>query len=567
MTIKFIHCLAGFLLSPVLCLADTGHRPVRTDSVSFHPSWDKSGHIPSARDSIRPDSSTLLYIGEKAETSRVPGGDGKNSQPSGMSTDFTLSGLPWIIAGAALRGQRTNIRSLRQKFQYNFHSPVDNYLQYSPLLLTTGLKAAGVEGRSSWGRYAVSAAASYAVMALLVNSIKYAAREQRPDGSTRNSFPSGHTATAFAAATILHKEYGLTRSPWYSIGGYMMATATGCMRVLNNRHWVSDTFAGAGIGILSTELGYTLADLLFRQQGLRRPDRTAGSVFGSRPSFFSIQTGVGLGGQRLDILLGNEVLQDDYEEENARGLKLSHALSVSSEGAYFFNRYLGIGGRARVVSRAVKNLDDFTKQSLYDFSKTFPDLDGFMDDYELTVQSDHLAEFSLSGGLYFNLPLTSRISLGTKLLFGRSYMRDVDIDARVRGHRRDLDFSYEVYKGKRRITCEVLGERKDNGDVYDCSWDYLTVMGNKAFTIGTGLSVNFSYKSLTAWRIFLDYDYSHRNYTIVYDPMHFLEAAARNVTFNGSPVSSVERYVKPNVTSLKRGLSQTVLGAAFSITF
>lgn len=210
-----------------------------------------------------------------------------------MSTDFTLSGLPWIIAGAALRGQRTNIRSLRQKFQYNFHSPVDNYLQYSPLLLTTGLKAAGVEGRSSWGRYAVSAAASYAVMALLVNSIKYAAREQRPDGSTRNSFPSGHTATAFAAATILHKEYGLTRSPWYSIGGYMMATATGCMRVLNNRHWVSDTFAGAGIGILSTELGYTLADLLFRQQGLRCPtgQQALSSAAGLRSSAYRPEWG------------------------------------------------------------------------------------------------------------------------------------------------------------------------------------------------------------------------------------------------------------------------------------
>lgn len=516
---------------------------------------------------MRPDSSTLLYTGTKADPFRASEGNEKHCPAPSPGTDFTFSGFPWIIAGAALRGQRTNIRSLRQKFQYNFHSPADNYLQYSPLLLTTGLKAAGVEGRSTWGRYAVSAAASYAVMALLVNSIKYTAREQRPDGSTRNSFPSGHTATAFAAATILHKEYGLTRSPWYSIGGYMMATATGCMRVLNNRHWVSDTFAGAGIGILSTELGYTLADLLFRQHGLRRPDRTAEPVSSSRPSFFSIQTGVGLGKQQLDILLGNEVLQDDYEEENVRGLKLSHALSVSSEGAYFINRHIGIGGRLRVVSRAVKNLDDFTKQSLYEFSKTFPDLDGFMDEYALTVQSNHLAEFSLSGGLYFNLPLTSRISLGSKLLFGRSYMRDVDIDARVRGHQRDMDFSYEADKGKRRITCEVLGERKDNGDVYDCSWDYLTVMGNKAFTIGTGLSVNFSYKSLTAWRIFLDYDYSYRNYTIVYDPMHFLKAAARNVTFNGSPVSSVERYVKPNVASLKRGLAQTVLGAAFSITF
>ena len=567
MTIKFIHCLAGCFLPPVLCLAGAGHCPVPPDSVSFHPTGDKSDHILSAGDSMRPDSSTLLYTGTKAAPLRASEGNEKHCPAPSPGTDFTFSGFPWIIAGAALRGQRTNIRSLRQKFQYNFHSPADNYLQYSPLLLTTGLKAAGVEGRSTWGRYAVSAAASYAVMALLVNSIKYTAREQRPDGSTRNSFPSGHTATAFAAATILHKEYGLTRSPWYSIGGYMMATATGCMRVLNNRHWVSDTFAGAGIGILSAELGYTLADLLFRQHGLRRPDRTAEPVSSSRPSFFSIQTGVGLGKQQLDILLGNEVLQDDYEEENVRGLKLSHALSVSSEGAYFINRHIGVGGRLRVVSRAVKNLDDFTKQSLYEFSKTFPDLDGFMDEYALTVQSNHLAEFSLSGGLYFNLPLTSRISLGSKLLFGRSYMRDVDIDARVRGRQRDLDFSYEADKGKRRITCEVLGQREDNGDVYDCSWDYLTVMGNKAFTIGTGLSVNFSYKSLTAWRIFLDYDYSYRNYTIVYDPMHFLKAAARNVTFNGSPVSSVERYVKPNVASLKRGLAQTVLGAAFSITF
>lgn len=567
MTIKFIHCLAGCFLPPVLCLAGAGHCPVPPDSVSFHPTGDKSGHILSAGDSMRPDSSTLLYAGTKAAPLRASEGNEKHCPAPSPGTDFTFSGFPWIIAGAALRGQRTNIRSLRQKFQYNFHSPADNYLQYSPLLLTTGLKAAGVEGRSTWGRYAVSAAASYAVMALLVNSIKYTAREQRPDGSTRNSFPSGHTATAFAAATILHKEYGLTQSPWYSIGGYMMATATGCMRVLNNRHWVSDTFAGAGIGILSAELGYTLADLLFRQHGLRRPDRTAEPVSSSRPSFFSIQTGVGLGKQQLDILLGNEVLQDDYEEENVRGLKLSHALSVSSEGAYFINRHIGVGGRLRVVSRAVKNLDDFTKQSLYEFSKTFPDLDGFMDEYALTVQSNHLAEFSLSGGLYFNLPLTSRISLGSKLLFGRSYMRDVDIDARVRGHQRDMDFSYEADKGKRRITCEVLGQREDNGDVYDCSWDYLTVMGNKAFTIGTGLSVNFSYKSLTAWRIFLDYDYSYRNYTIVYDPMHFLKAAARNMTFNGSPVSSVERYVKPNVASLKRGLAQTVLGAAFSITF
>ncbi len=104
-------------------------------------------------------------------------------------------------------------------------------------------------------------------MAVGVNSLKYSCRVMRPDGSSRNSFPSGHTATAFMTATMLHKEYGHL-SPWYSIGGYTVATLTGVTRQLNNRHWMSDIMVGAGIGILATELGYFLADLIFRDKGL-----------------------------------------------------------------------------------------------------------------------------------------------------------------------------------------------------------------------------------------------------------------------------------------------------------
>ena len=109
-------------------------------------------------------------------------------------------------------------------------------------------------------------------MAGLVNGIKYTAKEMRPDGSTRNAWPSGHTATAFLAATILHKEYGMTRSPWFSVGAYTLATATGVMRVLNNRHWISDVLSGAGIGILSVELGYGMCDLLFKGRGVLHND-------------------------------------------------------------------------------------------------------------------------------------------------------------------------------------------------------------------------------------------------------------------------------------------------------
>ena len=125
------------------------------------------------------------------------------------------------------------------------------------------MKLAGVKGRSSWKELAVSNAFSAALMAGAVNTLKYTVREMRPDNTTANSFPSGHTATAFMCATILHKEYGHL-SPWYSVGGYMLAGLTGVTRQLNNRHWVGDVLVGAGIGIIATDLGYFLSDLIFK---------------------------------------------------------------------------------------------------------------------------------------------------------------------------------------------------------------------------------------------------------------------------------------------------------------
>jgi len=77
----------------------------------------------------------------------------------------------------------------------------------------------------------------------------------RPDTGAPDSFPSGHTAQAFAAATFMHKEYG-KQNIWYSIGAYSLATGIGAFRIMNNRHWVSDVLVGAGIGIFSTNMAY-----------------------------------------------------------------------------------------------------------------------------------------------------------------------------------------------------------------------------------------------------------------------------------------------------------------------
>ena len=154
---------------------------------------------------------------------------------------MTFVAVPLILGGAVVSLYDTDFRRLRNGYVRSFHHDYDDYLQYAPAALLVGMKVCGVESRSSWGRMLVSDAFSAGLMAAAVNSLKYSFRVMRPDGSTRNSFPSGHTATAFMTATMLHKEYG-HRSPWYSIGGYTLATLTGVTRQLNNRHWIATSW-------------------------------------------------------------------------------------------------------------------------------------------------------------------------------------------------------------------------------------------------------------------------------------------------------------------------------------
>ncbi|MGN0224714.1 MAG: phosphatase PAP2 family protein, partial [Prevotella sp.] len=60
-------------------------------------------------------------------------------------------------------------------------------------------------------------------------------------------------------------------SPWIGVAGYAVAAGTGFFRMYNNRHWLTDVIAGAGIGILSVEAAYWLYPLvtktLFHSRG------------------------------------------------------------------------------------------------------------------------------------------------------------------------------------------------------------------------------------------------------------------------------------------------------------
>lgn len=132
---------------------------------------------------------------------------------------------------------------------------VDDLTQWAPAAAVFTLDAFRVRGENSFRDQSSILLTSYVIMSASVLSLKSITKVERPDGTSKNSFPSGHTATAFAGAEFLWQEYR-NKSIWYGIAGYAVATGTGIFRVYNNRHWITDVVAGAGIGIISTKIAY-----------------------------------------------------------------------------------------------------------------------------------------------------------------------------------------------------------------------------------------------------------------------------------------------------------------------
>lgn len=165
-----------------------------------------------------------------------------------------------IHAGMALNGSGRNafkheIVEERNEHWPGFRTYIDDYLQFSPVFIAYGLDAFGVpSGTDIQNRTAILLKGEITVLGV-THFLKHTTGIQRPDGSGFSSFPSGHTAQAFATATFLCEEYR-HRIKWIPYASYGIAASVGALRMANNKHYISDVLVGAGIGILSMKLAY-----------------------------------------------------------------------------------------------------------------------------------------------------------------------------------------------------------------------------------------------------------------------------------------------------------------------
>lgn len=507
--------------------------------------------------------------------------------------EFSVTALPMVAVGLVAKADNNNRRRAAVDFEPQSHKRLDDYVQYVPLAAVWGMKALGVEGRSNWPRFVVSNAFSVALMAGIASGVKHAAGELRPDGTDRSSFPSGHTATAFMAATIMHKEYGMTRSPWYSVGAYALATTTGLLRALNNRHWISDIMVGAGIGIISTDLGYLFADLIFKDKGIMRTPAEGVCDMRQHPSFFSASLGTTkpFGSLSVDGKVMEEVYSllphtDGISKDNLLlpRLKLGSAATVNAEGAYFINPYVGFGGRLEVASMPVVadnlnvyRVDVFSPDGSQLISSPYSSpgayTPGNMNAYfntgnvhrysmypghEFMQAVDNLPLFSAQMGVYGSLPVSRRCALGAKVLVGQRIAGSCNIDS----HKGILPT--ELINGKNNAA-EFVSLNPDDkelmeayGTVTSSAYEFIDLDVKNSFVLTTGLSFSVMLRRNMGCKVYVDYSNSKFDYDLTYgrvDNAYKYSALYEGTSYDHKAVTSASAACKRKLNTIGGGIA------------
>lgn len=208
----------------------------------------------------------LCFIGVSIDTGLSQHIDSTGHRSSDRSKVSPAIGL--ISLGLLTNHDKTK-SSLQNEIHHiigRTNSRIDDYIQYAPSLGMLAYQLQMNTPRSERLYHLRQYVLSGLVTQAITYTIKFGTDQKRPRGGPR-AFPSGHTSFAFATATVLfniHKE----DRPFLAWSFYIPAVVTGAMRIMRNDHWAPDVLAGAGIGILTTQLTYIILHKKKRQNAV-----------------------------------------------------------------------------------------------------------------------------------------------------------------------------------------------------------------------------------------------------------------------------------------------------------
>ncbi|MBR6197921.1 MAG: phosphatase PAP2 family protein [Bacteroidaceae bacterium] len=276
----------------------------------------------------------------------------KKSTKDEMSMEWT--GWTSLVKGAVHAFTQRKYYTDAVLYENRHFSKQDYAVAITPVAATWALKSLGVKSKSSWNRLIVSNSMALAIHVGATQALKHTVKERRPNGENDQSFPSGHTSLAYMSATILSREYGHL-SPWVSIGGYGCATATQFMRMRHNSHWVHDTFVGAGIGMMSANLGYFLTDKILGEREIetlesREAYRKRLRKMQNAPSGIRFMMGTEWGTKHVET--DNLEMLEDFNGEAT--VHLSTPYSIGLDASWFLTPNFAIEGLARISTSHAK---------------------------------------------------------------------------------------------------------------------------------------------------------------------------------------------------------------------
>ncbi|UZR96427.1 phosphatase PAP2 family protein [Chondrinema litorale] len=196
--------------------------------------------------------STEIYQSEKLSVDSIP-------KPEKQISLLKKSVLPvsLILVGSAISGSpfEKNIKyKIRDNIIDDFALPIDDLMQYVPIAEIYIADIVGVKAKNHWFDQTKYLIISNVITSSLTQAGKRIINKQRPNGSDY-SFPSGHTSFSFTNSAVLFEEFR-DSSTGLAYSGYFLTSTVGALRVINNKHWLSDVLVGAGLGILVTKLVY-----------------------------------------------------------------------------------------------------------------------------------------------------------------------------------------------------------------------------------------------------------------------------------------------------------------------